>query len=107
MNRLQDKVCIVTGASSGLGRAIALAYSREGAKIVCADLTAAARKDVAAETTTDTHDLIISEGRKAVFVLTDVTQASAWRDLVAETVSKFGRIDVYVCRSLNAPSCRC
>lgn len=94
MNRLQGKACVVTGSSSGLGRAIALAYSREGANVVCADLTSAARKDVAAETATATNEMIVQEGRKAIFVQTDVTRASAWQNLVERTVAEFGRIDV-------------
>jgi hypothetical protein len=43
--RLQDKVAVITGSSSGLGRAIAFAYVREGARVVCADLSPAARAD--------------------------------------------------------------
>jgi NAD(P)-dependent dehydrogenase (short-subunit alcohol dehydrogenase family) len=45
VGRLQDKVAIITGSSSGLGRAIAFAYIREGARVVCADLSPAARAD--------------------------------------------------------------
>ena len=59
--RLQDKVAIVTGSSSGLGRAIALRYSSEGAKVVCSDLSPAPRLQVDSESE-PTHELIAKNG---------------------------------------------
>ena len=93
--RLQGKVSIVTGSSSGLGRAIALAYSREGAHVVCADLSAGARAVIEAETSANTDYLIRKQGGKAIFVQTDVTKAESWEALVAAAVKEFGRTDVY------------
>jgi NAD(P)-dependent dehydrogenase (short-subunit alcohol dehydrogenase family) len=93
--RLQDKVAIVTGASSGLGRAIAVRYSQEGAKVVCADLTPTARSQEESEITT--HDLIVKEGGKATFVQTDVGDAAQMENLVQVAVREYGRLDMYVC----------
>jgi NAD(P)-dependent dehydrogenase (short-subunit alcohol dehydrogenase family) len=98
--RLQDKVAIVTGASSGLGRAIAIRYSQEGAKVVCADLTPTARSQEESEITT--HDLIVEKGGKATFVQTDVGDAAQMENLVQVAVREYGRLDMYMCYS---PKC--
>jgi len=92
--RLAGKVCIVTGSSSGLGRAIALAYSHEGAHLVCADLQPAARASVNGEEEVNTDELIRSNGGQAIFVETDVTKTAAVEQLVSRAVIQFGRIDV-------------
>ena len=92
--RLQDKVAIVTGASSGLGRAIAVRYAQEGAKVVCADLTATARSEEEAEITT--HDRIIQAGGQAIFVQTDVGDATQVENMVKAAVKEYGRLDMYV-----------
>ena len=94
VHRLLGKVAIVTGASSGLGRAIALGYSREGASVVCADLRPNARLDVNGEEAISTDELIRSKGGKAIFVQTDVGKATAVEALVTKAVAEFGRIDV-------------
>lgn len=91
--RLHDKVAIVTGASSGLGRAIAIRYAKEGAKVVCADLTPTARSQE--EAGIMTHDLIIQENGQAIFVQTDVGDATQMETLVKEAVKAYGRLDVY------------
>ncbi|SPJ74118.1 related to short-chain alcohol dehydrogenase [Fusarium torulosum] len=94
--RLSGKVCIVTGSSSGLGRAIALGYSHEGAHLVCADLHQNARAGVNGEDVISTDELIRSKGGQAIFVETDVSKADAVERLVARTLIQFGRIDVLV-----------
>lgn len=92
--RLLNKVSIVTGSSSGLGRAISLHYARQGAKVVCADLRPSARLEVNDEGSIDTHELITKEGGQALFVKTDVSVASEMEALVQTAVREYGRIDV-------------
>lgn len=92
--RLRNKVAIVTGSSSGLGRAIAISYSREGAKIVCADLQPMARAEVESERMVNTDDLIRQQGGEAIFVKADLSKSSEVENLVQQAVAEFGRIDV-------------
>lgn len=91
--RLADKVAIVTGSSSDIGRGIALAYIREGAKVVCADMIPEARHE-----TTTTLDLIEKEGGAdaSLFVKCDVSNAKEVEDLAKQAVTRFGRLDMSV-----------
>ena len=95
--RLQDKVAVITGSSSGIGRAIALRYSDEGAHVVCADLKEAARAEGnPEEAKITTHDLINQQGGKATFVKVDVTVPEEVENLVNKAVEWGGRLDVMV-----------
>lgn len=94
--RLLNKVSIVTGSSSGLGRAIAIAYAREGARVACADLRPESRPHIREETTINTDELIRRNGGSAIFVPTDVGNSKNMQHLVESAVSEFGRLDVYV-----------
>ncbi|KND86421.1 putative oxidoreductase [Tolypocladium ophioglossoides CBS 100239] len=94
--RLAGKVCIVTGASSGLGRAIALAYAREGATLVCADLQPTARAEISSEVAVDTDELIRRGNGRAIFVKTDVSKSEDFEQLVATAAKGYGRVDVLV-----------
>jgi NAD(P)-dependent dehydrogenase (short-subunit alcohol dehydrogenase family) len=95
--KLQDKVAVVTGASSGFGRAIAKAYAAEGAKVVVSDVhenpNAGGFEDDAALTTVEA---IEKRGGTGTYVGCDVTKEDQVDNLVAETVRAFGRIDVMV-----------
>lgn len=86
--RVNDKVVVVTGASSGIGRATALALAREGAVVVLAARREAALKQVA--------DECVNRGGRAVAVATDVTDAAAVQELARRAVSEFGRVDAWV-----------
>lgn len=94
--RLSGKVCIVTGSSSGLGRAIARAYAREGGLLVCADLRQHARPDVEAESAVGTDELIRQQGGRALFVKADVSKADEVEAMVKAATAEYGRIDVSV-----------
>ena len=96
---LQNKVAIVTGSSSGIGRAICLAYAREGARVVCADLQPNSHFESSSdedETRGATHDRIIEAGGEAILVQVDVTEAEQVEELVKTAVRTWGRLDVMV-----------
>ncbi|KAI0450497.1 NAD(P)-binding protein [Xylaria acuta] len=93
-SRLSRKVAIVTGSSSGLGRAIALAYAHEGAAVVCADLNRQARAEIPEEGRLCTDDAIMQEGGQAIFVKTGVSMAGDFEALAEEAVTTFGRLDI-------------
>jgi len=84
--RLVNKVVIITGAGSGIGRASAYLFAREGAKLVVADID-----DAGGEETVAT---IKAGGGEAIFVHTDVSVASEVKHLVKVTKDKFGKIDI-------------
>ena len=86
--KLQGKVALVTGAASGIGKAIAQRYAREGAKIVIADLNLEAANAAAAE--------IAAAGGTAMGVAMDVTSEDAVNAGVAATVAAYGGVDVLV-----------
>jgi len=83
-----DKVAIVTGASSGIGRATALALAQEGARVALAARNAAALEKAAQE--------IRTLGREALVAPTDVTSQEQVEKLVADTLARWGRVDVFV-----------
>ncbi len=88
MNRIQDKVAIVTGAALGLGEASARMLAREGAKVVLTDIKDA-EGEQAAKTITDA-------GGQAIYLNHDVADEGAWQRVVASTMERFGRLDVLV-----------
>ncbi|EME86662.1 uncharacterized protein MYCFIDRAFT_131935 [Pseudocercospora fijiensis CIRAD86] len=97
--RLQDRIAIITGSSSGIGRATAFAMSSEGAKIVCSDLQEGSwRTDSPPEDEMNgpTHERINSRGGKAIFVKTDVTDPDQMQALIKTAVQEFGRLDIMV-----------
>ncbi|KAF7187579.1 Dihydroanticapsin 7-dehydrogenase, partial [Pseudocercospora fuligena] len=97
--RLQDRIAIITGSSSGIGRATAFAMSAEGAKIVCSDLQEGSwRTDAPPEDEMNgpTHERIKANGGTAIFVKCDVTDPASMEALVKAAVKEFGRLDIMV-----------
>lgn len=84
--KLHGKVAIVTGAASGIGRASAIAFAREGASVVVADKNAEAGDAAAAA--------IRAEGLSAIGISVDVASEPSVEALIAATVTHFGRIDI-------------
>jgi NAD(P)-dependent dehydrogenase (short-subunit alcohol dehydrogenase family) len=91
MPRLSGRIAIVTGANSGIGRAIALAYAGEGASVICSDLN---ENSGPTSTEEPTHAKILKDGGKAAFVKADVTIEAEVEALVAAAVAQFGRLDM-------------
>jgi glucose 1-dehydrogenase len=91
MPLLRNKVAIITGASSGLGRAIAQRYASEGAKVVLADVT-----ETPLEGGAPTAELIRAGGGTAVFLKTDVARWDDVDALVCQAVAEFGKLDLMV-----------
>lgn len=87
--QLMDKAAIITGGDSGIGRAVAVAFAKEGADIVIAYLKA--NKDAE-----ETKQAVESYGRKCVTVSADLRQEAASQQVVNETIQAFGKIDVLV-----------
>lgn len=85
MGQLEGKIALVTGGASGIGRATALTFAREGTKVVIADL------DVKGGT--ETVRMIKTKGGEACCIRTDVTQADSVEALMTEVVTTYGRLD--------------
>ena len=83
---LNNKVALVTGASSGIGRAVALVWAREGARVVVSDMN----RDGGEETVA----LVRAQGGDAIFLASDVGQPKDAQALVEQAVAHFGRLDV-------------
>ena len=86
--KLKDKVCIVTGAASGIGKEIALTFAREGGKVAIADMNKSAAQEAA--------DEIDRAGGIAMAVAMDVTSEDQVNAAVAEVVAAWGTVDVLV-----------
>lgn len=88
--RLQDRIAVITGGASGIGRATAVRFAEEGAHVVLADLPA---QSAGAE---ETMARVQALGRRAQFVAIDVTQESQVQEMAEAAMGAFGRIDVLV-----------
>jgi len=87
--KLTDKVTVITGGDSGIGRAAAIAFAREGADVVISYLSEDSdAKEVAG--------YVEDAGRKALLISGDVSDPQHCRDIIARTVEEFGRVDVLV-----------
>jgi NAD(P)-dependent dehydrogenase (short-subunit alcohol dehydrogenase family) len=87
--KLSGKAAVITGGDSGIGRAVAIAYAREGADVLVSYLS----EDSDAQ---DTAKYVEQAGRRCVLVRGDVSEAQHCRDLIARAVREFGKVDVLV-----------
>src|SRR5579884_1439991 len=87
--KLQNRAAIITGADSGIGRAVALAFAREGADVLIAYLNEHGDAE-------DTARLVREAGRKAVTIAGDIGQEQHCRELVDTAIDKFGKLDILV-----------
>lgn len=87
--RLKDKVAIITGSDSGIGRAVAIAFAREGADVVISYLE---EEDDARETA----DWVEKAGRRSLLMPGDITSEAHCRAIIDKTVETFGRVDILV-----------
>ena len=83
--KMDGKIALVVGGSSGIGRASAVAFAKAGAKVVVASR--------GEEKGQETVDLVKQAGTDGLFIQTDVSQGSSVKALVEQTIAKFGRID--------------
>ena len=84
--RLENKVCLITGAGSGMGRTASLLFAREGAKVVVAEVNAGAAEETLGQ--------VRAAGGEAITAVTDVTRADDCRAMVEAALLAYGRIDV-------------
>jgi NAD(P)-dependent dehydrogenase (short-subunit alcohol dehydrogenase family) len=87
--RLRDKKAIITGGDSGIGRAVAIAYAREGADVLISYLEEH-------EDAEETRRLVEAAGRKAVLIPGDIQEAAHCRKIIEKAVAKLGGIDILV-----------
>jgi NAD(P)-dependent dehydrogenase (short-subunit alcohol dehydrogenase family) len=89
--RLREKVAIITGAGSGIGRGCALVFAKEGAKVVLASRRVEPLKEAVEQ--------IRLQGGEAIYHSTDVTRSEQVKDLVQATLTAFGKLDVVFCNA--------
>ncbi|KIX03937.1 uncharacterized protein Z518_07490 [Rhinocladiella mackenziei CBS 650.93] len=96
LSSISGRVAIVTGSSSGNGRAIALALASEGAYLVCSDLSPELRAGGYEKSQVPTHELIVQQKGKAIFQKADASSVDDVKGLVGLAVQTYGRLDIMV-----------
>lgn len=86
--KLKDKVAIVTGAASGIGRAIAVLFAKEGAKVVVSDINLEGAKEIV--------KLIEENNGNTFAILTDVSKPEDIRNLISVSIEKYNTLDILV-----------
>eukprot|EP01136_Pigoraptor_vietnamica_P007820 Opistho-1_new@42389 len=88
MKKFQNKVCLVTGASSGIGKATAVAFAESGAKVIVSDVNETAGMATVSE--------LVVLGAEAIFVKCNIAERAEVQSLINQSIEKFGRIDCAV-----------
>ena len=88
MNRFKNKVCLITGAGSGIGAATAIAFAKEGAKVIAADINENAAREIA--------DKIKVSGGEAMAVHVNIADKVSVQNMITAAVQKYGRLDCAV-----------
>lgn len=97
MKRLRDRVAVITGSSSGFGRAIAMQFAAEGAKVVCSDIREEPNPGGFEDNINlPTHEVIRENGGEAVFVPCDVTDPAQVKELIQAGITHFTKLDIMV-----------
>ena len=97
MKRLENKTAIVTGAGSGIGRAMAMRFAKEGSNVVIPDLNLDAAKETA--------KLVVAQGQQALPIEMDVTSPTMVESMVTKTIETYGHIDILVNNAgINLPA---
>lgn len=88
-NKLRDKVAVITGGDSGIGRSVAVLFAREGADVAIIYLSEH-------EDAEDTRRAVEREGRRCILIAGDVSDAAFCKDAIARTLEEFGKLDILV-----------
>lgn len=86
MDKLKDKVAIITGATSGMGKAAAILFAGEGARVVAADIMSEGSEDLI--------NTIKSAGNEAIFIQADVSSSADVRNMIEAAVDTYGKVDI-------------
>ncbi|MFX0557806.1 SDR family NAD(P)-dependent oxidoreductase [Maribacter sp. CXY002] len=85
MKRFENKICFITGAGSGIGKATALSFSREGGKVVLCDIDE--------KNALNTKDEVLAQGGEAMVIALDISNGAAVKKAIEQTVATYGRLD--------------
>ena len=88
MNRFENKVCLITGAGSGIGAATATAFAKEGGKIIAADINETASQEMA--------NKIKASGGQAIGIAVNIADKAAVKNMIAAAILHYGRLDCAV-----------
>ena len=88
MNKLKDKVSIITGGAMGIGEATSMLFAEEGSKVVVADIDERNGKRVA--------ENIKNKGGNSIFFKIDVTKEDDWKNIINYTINKYGLLNILV-----------